>query len=335
MSQDTIKKAERILEEYFIGNITPELEGEIQAWLADGQNQEEKCKALKSVWEKRVKFDPEPGKFAVKSWNRACMQLGFFNCRMRRRLIPLKTFYRIAAIIVLSLTVGITVLVKTADKRTEPTYAQTTVSVPDEEYKHMVLPDQSEVVLYRGGEITFPEDFEANRTVTLNGEAFFRVVPLDGKTFEVKSRNLSVEVLGTEFNVKSYESEPTTTVTLATGTVSVKAGTGEHQLAPLEQLVLDDRTQQVSIREITEREVLEMRIDRLRFDNTPLREIFQRIGQYYEVTFVFDDRVSLENQIRAPFGKDESLEDMLYMLQQASGHFNYSIQGDSVLITRR
>lgn len=64
------------------------------------------------------------------------------------------------------------------------------------------LPDNSEVTLHSGSEITYKKwNWDNNRTLELQGEAFFKVAK--GKTFDVNTNLGKVTVVGTQFNVKS------------------------------------------------------------------------------------------------------------------------------------
>lgn len=65
------------------------------------------------------------------------------------------------------------------------------------------LADGSTVHLRAGARLRYPERFgESERTVQLEGEAFFEVSHLsDGQPFRVETRHAQVEVLGTAFNV--------------------------------------------------------------------------------------------------------------------------------------
>ncbi|MEM9544646.1 MAG: FecR family protein [Bacteroidota bacterium] len=61
------------------------------------------------------------------------------------------------------------------------------------------LPDGSEIELNANSQIDYKKNFEENRTLQLNGEAFFNVK--EGKKFQVITENGTVSVLGTSFNV--------------------------------------------------------------------------------------------------------------------------------------
>ena len=72
---------------------------------------------------------------------------------------------------------------------------------PYAEQKTVSLPDGSEVVLNAKSDINFTEkEWETNRNIKLNGEAFFKVKK--GSTFTVQTSNGQVTFLGTQFNVK-------------------------------------------------------------------------------------------------------------------------------------
>ena len=65
----------------------------------------------------------------------------------------------------------------------------------------LILPDESEVILNSGSNLSYKKwNWENNRLIELEGEAFFKVAK--GKKFEVNTTSGKVTVLGTQFNVK-------------------------------------------------------------------------------------------------------------------------------------
>lgn len=71
------------------------------------------------------------------------------------------------------------------------------------ETKTIALLDGSEVILNSKSRLIYSEDdWENSRRLELDGEAYFKVAK--GKTFSVSTDNGTVTVLGTEFNVKSF-----------------------------------------------------------------------------------------------------------------------------------
>jgi len=82
------------------------------------------------------------------------------------------------------------------------------VTAPYGEMAEVELPDGSLVELNSGTNIQFNRLFGyTNRTITLNGEAHFEVRPGDD-SFEVKANGTVISVLGTEFTIRSWASDP-------------------------------------------------------------------------------------------------------------------------------
>ncbi|WP_298904093.1 FecR family protein [uncultured Psychroserpens sp.] len=97
------------------------------------------------------------------------------------------------------------------------------------EYKTVALLDGSEVILNSKSTLTYNEDdWASNRTLTLDGEAYFKVKK--GSTFTVVTTNGEVKVLGTQFNVNSVSD--LFEVVCFEGKVSVLSKGETHVLLP-------------------------------------------------------------------------------------------------------
>ncbi len=106
-----------------------------------------------------------------------------------RRINPMKYFLRIAAVIVL--VVASYLFVTSRDTAFDTEIA---------ERKEFVLPDQSEVILNAKSHLSYNEkDWKNQRSLTLEGEAYFKVQK--GEKFSVETPQGIVSVLGTQFNV--------------------------------------------------------------------------------------------------------------------------------------
>ena len=107
-------------------------------------------------------------------------------------VISLKTWVYSAAAVVLVL-IGIQYYIS------KDTLVQTSIA---EQLTHE-LPDNSEIVLNASSTIRYhKKNFEEERTLTLEGEAFFKVAK--GSKFTVQTNQGEVTVLGTEFNISAY-----------------------------------------------------------------------------------------------------------------------------------
>lgn len=91
--------------------------------------------------------------------------------------------------------------------------------------KKIVLRDSTIVWLNANSSIHLSEDFgQKQRRLVLNGEANFKVSRDETKPFIVEAAELSVQVLGTSFDIKSYPQLEDINVSVSHGKVQVKQG---------------------------------------------------------------------------------------------------------------
>lgn len=93
----------------------------------------------------------------------------------------------------------------------------------------IVLPDGTVVNLNSGSRIKYASNFESNRKVYLEGEAFFNVKKDPDHPFLVQTSDIVIRVLGTVFNVKSYPEENIIETTLVSGSVQIFEKNGKTQ----------------------------------------------------------------------------------------------------------
>jgi len=123
------------------------------------------------------------------NWNKISAKVG--QQTKVRSLNPMKYVLRIAALIAV-----VAVSYVFLNNRT------TTFSTDVAGREAFSLPDESEVILNAKSEVAYKKsDWESNRHVALNGEAYFKV--MKGGKFEVETPQGTVAVLGTQFNVYS------------------------------------------------------------------------------------------------------------------------------------
>ena len=114
------------------------------------------------------------------------------------------------------------------------------------ELKTLVLYDGTKVILNVASTLKVPKDFgEENRSIALNGEAYFEVTKDSLNPFIVRTNESVTTVLGTKFNLSAYRDE-TNTLTLDEGIVLFYDKANESDsgtlLIPEEQATLDKGT---------------------------------------------------------------------------------------------
>jgi ferric-dicitrate binding protein FerR (iron transport regulator) len=98
---------------------------------------------------------------------------------------------------------------------------------------NLFFPDGTKVWLNAESSIRYPVAFVGKeRRVFVTGETYFEVAKDKEKPFRVAADNITVEALGTQFNVNSYPNEPFYSTTLVEGSVIVTKGSNENILKP-------------------------------------------------------------------------------------------------------
>ena len=341
LDKEALERATLIFEAYFGEKLEPATDEKIQGWLASGDSAAEKDAALKSLWMKTVAYDTAPGKYAQSSLVEMRALLGFPTGEKRRgpgRRIML----RVAAVLLPVLFIAGLAFVLTEPRDAQPgTVAQATavtVTVEAaEDTEYVVLPDGSEVWIHEGGVISYSGDFERNRVVNLDGEAYFSVTRHEGIPFRVVGDGIDVKVLGTEFDVICYKGCEKAVVTLAKGSLEVTADERTVVLNPLDELIYDALAESMVITEVSRHGIGMWRIDRdwLVFEDTPLGEVFGAVSDRYGTPFAIDERLALDARIRAYFTGKDSLDEVMSVLEMTVGTFGYEIKEKMVVVTTR
>lgn len=157
------------------------------------------------------------------------------------------------------------------------------------------LPDGTKVWLNASSSLKYPLAFsEKERKVELEGEAYFEVAKNRLQPFKVFTKSQTVEVLGTHFNVNSYNDEPSTKTSLIEGSISVMYNlkTAHRILRPGQQSILTD--QNVILKNIDIDEVVAWKNGYFKFNQESLQSILRKISRWYDVDIEYTDEASIE-----------------------------------------
>nr|WP_295874327.1 FecR family protein [uncultured Chitinophaga sp.] len=181
----------------------------------------------------------DPASAALSPEERALLQQSILQHVIRQTLpaTPLyrRAWLRYAAAIVFVASLG--GWLYTRYQPASPTIVQTGVGAT----RQLILPDSSMVTLNAGSTLRIAARFgQRDRTVTLDGEAFFVIHPDPVHPFRVEHGPLTTTVLGTAFNVRSYPGGENARVAVASGKVQVAAAGRNYLLENNETLQYDN-----------------------------------------------------------------------------------------------
>lgn len=198
------------------------------------------------------------------------------------------SWMRTAAVwIILSGALGLLIYYWSAQPETVP--MKQLVTQKGERAK-ITLSDGTKIWLSPSSRLDYPQYFSGNRTVKLTGEAFFDVSPDKMHPFIIQSGGLSTKVLGTSFNIKSYQENELASVTVVTGKVNVSIAHSDDKNAGGVQLHSNQRAVFHKSRQVLHKEdypdasmLLHEREGRFVFEGVPVAEVLAEVERQYNI----------------------------------------------------
>ena len=214
-----------------------------------------------------------------------------------------------------------------------------TISTPMGGKFKVILPDGSLVVLNAASTLKYPVHFDEKlRKVSFTGEAYFEIAKLEDKRkkrvpFYVYSNDQIVEVLGTHFNINSYDNEEYSKTTLLEGSVKIineKSAAPAKILKPGQQAVIKRGDIQTKIMIADEAQALAWKDGYFLFKNTNIKDVVNELERWYNIDIQYEDEMEFEN-ITGYISRNVKISSVLKMLQ-LSGIVNYEISGSKIII---
>jgi ferric-dicitrate binding protein FerR (iron transport regulator) len=261
-----------------------------------------------------------------------------------------------------------------------------TISVPRGGQFKIILSDGSAVWLNSESELRYPVAFAGEREVELKGEAYFEVVPhpqpassgfqppspdgegkrktvFDSKggeggndsrtdnklSFSVNINGARVEVLGTHFNVNSYDNEEGRKVTLVEGKVRVSsevsairyqqsgssgqqsAVSNQQELKPGEEAVISGDGK-IRVNKVDADEAVAWTKGRFYFRDATIKKIMQQLERWYEIEVLYEDKISYNfNEPDVP--RDMQLNKVLKVLEMTK-NVRFEVEGKGVRVRK-
>ena len=226
----------------------------------------------------------------------------------------------------------------------------------------IVLPDGSQVWLNAGSNLDYNNSvFNKDlREITLNGEAYFDVTKNAEKPFIIHTKKMDIKVIGTVFNIRSYNDEKTAEASLIRGSIEVtfkdskdqkiilipnqkisvannvivtpvekpgKTSVVKNDVKSIPQFVVDELKPSPKYDIIPE---IAWTQNKLLFEDESLENIAPMMERWFGKKIVITN-VSLKNLRYYGNFENETMEEVLSALK-FSKRFNFKIEPDSVVI---
>lgn len=192
----------------------------------------------------------------------------------------------------------------------------------------LLLPDGTKVWLNASSSIRYPTIFTGKeRRVEMTGEIYFEVAGNAQKPFRVNANNKAeIEVLGTHFNVNSYENETMLRTTLIEGRVKVN-GT---PVKPGQQAAVANGTRIIDDADIEK--VTAWKNGLFNFEGATLPEVMRQLERWYDIQVIYEGTVP-DIEFIGELSRNISLNELLDILRRMQVGFRLE-EGRRLIVTK-
>lgn len=216
--------------------------------------------------------------------------------------------------------------------------AYNTLKIPYGKRFKLKLSDGTVVNLNAGTTLKYPVKFIAGqqRTVYLEGEAYFDVAKDKKHPFIVSADNLNVRVLGTHFNVSNYAEDDNTEVVLVEGSVGLYTGAETFDankntvLKPGFRGSFAKADNSITTKRVPTQIYTAWVNGDLVFRNMTFKNICRKLERHYNITITNPNGKLANERFNASF-KNQPVEKVLSYFHELNG-FGYTIKDNTVII---
>jgi len=316
----------KLLDKFYEGQCTPDEVQQVLRWFENRNQGEQRIEEYWHVFEREYE-------------TKLTVQQPILSApdQQKPSLIWQNQWLRVAAILLLvfSITLLWTTLNQQPTSTAPVAIEMIEKATPAGQKTTFRLPDGSLVTLNAKSHLRYPERFSGtNRQITFTGEAFFEVTEDLTQPFVVSARGVNTQALGTSFNVRAYEDEPTIEVVLATGKVKVDFvadAQNSAYLVPGEKIIADSDEQMLQKSKADLQYALGWKNNFLLFRESTSEQVFTALERWYGVDISRTGLVKNKDwQFTGEF-QDESLENVLTSIGYAK-NFQFKIEQKNITI---
>lgn len=210
-----------------------------------------------------------------------------------------------------------------------------TLQVPQGGEYCLVLSDGTKVWLNSESSIRYPVRFSANeRKIELSGEAYFEVSKNENQPFLVITGDQQVKVLGTSFNISSYDENPVIFTTLVEGQieVSLKSNPQVKQLLnPNDQSYYAKGLDVISKRTVDPSQYIAWKDGRFVFQDENLSDIMKTLSKWYDIDVFFTNEKARQIRFTGNLQRNLGFEEILKKIEKTN-EIEFKIKGNQIII---
>ncbi len=323
---------ELLIIDYLGGMISPRDLEILEQWIDESEENRHHFEQLKRIWNtaslaEDKEFDSEL------AYNRFRIRVKEYQKQnQKKRRLTINPFLQgVAASVILFITGGLALYFIHAYRSESQQYS---ITVPYGSKSKITLPDNSIVWLNAGSTLSYLSNFGRKaRKVVLNGEAYFEVSKNKEKPFVVQGNDLAVRVLGTKFDVKSYQEDSIVDVTLLEGSVSLTGRQKESEkpvlIKPGERASYHKYSQRMVVANVEATNSNAWTRGSLVFEEEKFGQIIKRLEREYNVMIEVKNKELLERRFYGDFRRAQSITEIFDIMTE-SNKFHYRMMENKI-----
>ncbi len=211
-----------------------------------------------------------------------------------------------------------------------------TMSTPRGGEYALKLGDGSIVYLNAMSELRFPVNFVGNiREVELSGEAYFEVKEDALRPFVIRTGDLRIRVLGTEFNVRAYGGEKMVSTTLVEGRVELSARRGTPVvLHPGEQGGFSREAGDIEVKKVNVASCIAWKNGMFDIRDCELEEIMEYLSRWYDIHVFYRQESLKKIRFGCYITRYSDIRPILELLEK-TGKIRAQLNGNTVVFSER
>ncbi|WP_051959826.1 FecR family protein [Sphingobacterium sp. ML3W] len=212
-----------------------------------------------------------------------------------------------------------------------------TINTPKGGEYQVTLPDGSKVWLNAMSSLTYHIPFAPNnRTVHIEGEAYFEIAKDSKRPFIVHANQVEVKVLGTHFNVSAYASDPEIKTTLLEGSVQISNNALAQRSSPVimtpgqQAIVSTIKSDPIKLIQIDTADAMSWRNGYFIFHREDIHGVMEKVGRWYDLDIKFKGKLE-DRKFEGTISRMESPSTLIKALQ-LTGIAKFKLEGRTIIV---
>ena len=289
----------------------------ISNWMNEKEENHKTFSLLKSYWSADI---------ASNQYVNPSVSLEKLQDKINRHQTPGKQYLipillSVAASIVLIITISSFFSINRTNGKSKEYYTYLTNNNKSE----FTLRDGTKVTLNKNSILTYSDAFgKNNRSVKLEGEAFFEVTKNPDSPFEVslevenKNRG-TIKVLGTVFNAKIDKGSDKIITTLIEGCVSFEGSGQKIKLYPNQQAAFDYTTGNIDVHEVDIEKEISWKDGLIKYKMIMFTDLAKELEKRYNVQIIIGNKKLTKPSmtVSGGFSEEQTLDEILKVISRS------------------